>query len=239
MSLKNKTLFITGASGGLGMATVLYALKNNAKKIYASARDTSSLEMLATTHPTIIPLTLDITNTQSVGDAATKVDSIDMLINTAGVNTGARVLEDSTVDFEVNILGNLKVYQAFANKVNEGGAIVTITSILALVNLPVMGLYCASKSALRSITQALRAELSVKNVEVYEVLAGPVDTKMTEGQDMPKAKPETIVAEMFAGIESKTFEIYPDEFAKSIREGLSTDAKAVEANFAESLKTTS
>lgn len=130
---------------------------------------------------------LDITNIKSVGDAAAKVDTIDMLINTAGVNTRARVLEDNILDFEVNILGNLKVYQAFANKVNEGGAIVTITSILALIN-------------------------------------------------KPKAKSETIVTEMFAGIESKTFEIYPDDFAKSILEGLLTDPKAVEANFPDSIR---
>ncbi len=236
MNLKDKTLFITGANGGVGMTTVLYALKNNAKKIYASARDTSSLETLAAANPSIIPLTLDITDAKSVGDAAGEVDNLDMLINTAGVNTRARVLEDNILDFEVNILGNLKVYQAFANRVNEGGAIVTITSILALVNMPVLGLYSASKSALRSIIQALRAELSPKKVEVYEVLAGPIDTRMTEGQNMPKAKPEAIVTEMFAGIESKTFEIYPDGFAKSIREGLLTDPKAVEADFADSIK---
>lgn len=105
MDLTDKTLFITGANGGVGMATVLYALENNAKKIYASARDPSSLEMLATTHPSILPLTLDITNTKSVREAAAKIDTVDMLINTAGVNTGARVLEDNIIDFEVNVLG--------------------------------------------------------------------------------------------------------------------------------------
>lgn len=235
MDLTDKTLFITGANGGVGMATVLYALKNDAKKIYASARDITPLEALAKNNPSIIPLTLDITSTKSVNGAAAKIDKIDMLINTAGINTGARVFDDVTADFEVNIFGNLKVYRAFADKVNEGGAIVTITSILALMNMPIIGLYSASKSALRSILQALRAELSAKKIDVYEVLAGPIDTKMTAGQDMQKAQPESIVVEMFAGIESKTFEIYPDEFAKSILEGLRTDPKAVEANLAQSI----
>lgn len=238
MDLTDKTLFITGASGGVGMATVLYALNNNAKTIYASARNISSLEKLAEKHPSIIPVTLDITNSQNISEAAAKTDTIDILMNIAGVNTGARVYEDTTLDFEVNILGNLRIYQAFTGKINEGGKIVTITSILALMNLPVMGLYCASKSALRSITQAFRAELSPKNIEVYEVLAGPIDTKMTDGLHMPKAQPESIVNEIFAGIKAKSLEIYPDEYAKSIRKDLLKDAKAVEADFAACLSTT-
>lgn len=235
MNLTNKSILITGANGGVGMATVLYALERNAQKIYCAARDISSLEDLAKNNPTIIPMKLDITDTKSVTTLSAKIDNLDMLINTAGVNTGARVFEDNMLDFEVNIIGNLNIFRAFQNKINEGGAIVTITSVLALVNLPVMGLYCASKSALHSILQALRAELNSKNIEVYEVLAGPIDTKMTKGQDMPKSQPKDIVSEIFAGIKTKTFEIYPDDFAKNIYQGLQENAKTIETNFAASI----
>lgn len=235
MNLTNKSILITGANGGVGMATVLFALKNNAKQIYCAARDISSLETLAKDNPTIVPLKLDITDIKSVNELSSKVDNLDLLINTAGVNSGARVFDDNMLDFDVNVVGNLNLFRAFQNKINEGGAIATITSILALVNLPAMGLYCASKSALHSILQALRAELSSKKVEVYEVLAGPIDTKMTKGQDMPKTKAEDIVLEMFAAIETKTFEVYPDDFAKNIYQGLLENPKAIEANFADSV----
>ncbi|MGD9719558.1 MAG: SDR family NAD(P)-dependent oxidoreductase [Sulfurimonadaceae bacterium] len=235
MDLTNKTICITGANGGVGAATLSYALKHNAKKIYALARDSASLEALAARHPSITALQLDITDAAQVASVAAELEPLDLLINTAGVNSGARIFDATQSDFDVNVFGTLNVYKAFTPKMQAGGAIVTVTSILACMNLPIMGLYCASKSALRSLTQALRAEVASKNIEVYEVLAGPIETKMTEGQEMPKSKPEAIVEAIFEEIEQKSFEIYPDDFSKMIREGLAHDPREVELNFAASL----
>jgi NAD(P)-dependent dehydrogenase (short-subunit alcohol dehydrogenase family) len=236
MNLANKTICITGANGGVGAATLSYALAHGAKKIYAAARNTASLEALAAKNPSIVPLALDITDAAQVEKIASQLEPLDLLINTAGINSGARIFDATQSDFEVNVFGTLNIYRAFTPKMQTGGAIVTVTSILACMNLPIMGLYCASKSALRSLTQALRAEVASKNIEVYEVLAGPIETKMTEGQEMPKTKPEAIVAAMFEGIENKNFEIYPDDFSKMIREGLAHNPREVELNFAASLR---
>ncbi|MDY0122151.1 MAG: SDR family NAD(P)-dependent oxidoreductase [Sulfurimonas sp.] len=236
MNLENKTILITGANGGVGMATLQYALAHNAKKIYATARDTSALEAFAQTHDNVVVQRLDITNKAQVHQLSQSIEDLDMLINTAGVNSGKRVFDESTIDFHVNVQGTMNVCQALTPKIKQHGAIITITSIVALVNLPIMGLYSASKSALHSLTQALRAELTSKDIEVYEVLAGPIDTKMTEGQEMPKTSPEDIVEAMFTSVAAKEYEIYPDPFAKMVHENFLKDPRAVEAEFAQSVQ---
>ncbi|MCD6259412.1 MAG: SDR family NAD(P)-dependent oxidoreductase [Helicobacteraceae bacterium] len=236
MNLANKTILITGANGGVGMATLQYALAHNAKKIYATARDTTTLQAFTQAHDNVVVVRADITNKAQLFKLSETVDDLDILINTAGVNSGKRVFDETTIDFHVNVQGTMNVCQALTPKMKKGGAIITITSILALVNLPINGLYSASKSALHSLMQALRAELTSKDIEVYEVLAGPIDTKMTEGENMPKTQPEEIVEAMFASIEAKEYEIYPDDFAKMIYEKLQKDPRAVEEEFAQSIQ---
>jgi short-subunit dehydrogenase len=236
MNLENKTVLITGANGGVGMATLQYALANNAKKIYATARDTTALQAFAQAHSNVEIVRVDITNKAQIHQLVERLEDLDLLINTAGVNSGKRVFDETTIDFHVNVQGTMNVCQALTPKMKKGGAIITITSILALVNLPINGLYSASKSALHSLMQALRAELTSKEIEVYEVLAGPIDTKMTEGENMPKTQPEEIVKAMFTSFEAKEYEIYPDDFAKMIREKLLQDPHSVEKEFAQSIQ---
>ena len=235
MLLENKSVMITGANGGLGTALVREALGHNAKKVYCCVRDISKAEALKQLDARVELCALDTTDKQSVEVLASKIDSIDILINNAGTNSEQRILQDNTVDFEVNVFGTLNVCRAFSDKIAKEGAIINVTSILALVNLPVMGLYCASKSALHSATQALRAEFALKGVEVYEVLPGPIDTGMSENQPMEKASPEDVAKEVWAGYEAKTFEIYPDPVAKGMKEGLTHAPEAVIAECAQSI----
>ncbi len=235
MNLSNKTILITGANGGLGSALVKYAQGLNAKKIYCTARNTKSLEHLKN-QENIEILELDITNKISVENFSMQIQNIDILINNAGFNSNQVLNDNIKTDFEVNVFGTLNICEALKNKINKGGSIVNITSILALINLPIMALYCASKSALHSITQALRAELANKEVYVHEILPGPIDTAMTKGQEMPKTSPEEIAKAIFEGIENKEEEILPDEFSKEIYKKLLTNPKALEKEFALSVK---
>ena len=98
-----------------------------------------------------------------------------------------------------------------------------------------MGLYCASKSALHSITQAFRAELQKENIKVFEVLPGPIDTNMTKGQDMPKSSTSAIVEAVLEGIKNSELEIYPDEFSKMVKQRLQNDKDSLEKEFLNSL----
>lgn len=236
MNLENKILLITGANGGLGRALVRYALSHGAAKVYCCARDTAKLEALKELGTEVELCALDITDKAQIAAFAQTIDSIDLLINNAGVNSGKRVFDESIDDFEVNVQGTLNVCRGLRSKIAKGGSIVNISSILAHVNLPIMGLYCASKSALHSLTQAMRAELALHQIEVYELFPGPIDTDMSKDQPMEKASPEDIASALFEGIEEKTYEIYPDPFSRGIKEALEVDCKALELNFAASVQ---
>ena len=235
MNLEHKTALVTGANGGLGLEIVKELLEKNIGKIYCGVRVLESGKYLEKLSDKISLLELDLSDTQMLENNLAKIDNIDLLINNAGVNSGKRVLDEENSDFNINIQGTLKVTKLLANKINKDGAIVNITSVLALCNLPIIGLYCASKSALHSLTQAIRAEMSTKSIQVLEVLPGPIDTKMTPGDEMPKTSAKDIAVEIIKGLETNQEEVYPDDFAKSIKEGLEKDPKGVEKQFAQSV----
>lgn len=236
MCLRNKTILITGANGGLGRSFIQHCLRENAKKIYCCARNSETISNLEKLHSSIEVYTLDITDIESIRSLALKIEKIDILINNAGVNSGKRVFEESLIDFEVNVFGTLNVCRELRYKITKnGGAIINISSILALMNLPVLGLYSASKSALHSLTQAMRAELISDGIDVYEVLPGPIDTNMTKQQGIEKTSPDEIVQKIFEGYLIKNFYIYPDLFSKTIKKNIGKQANDLETTFAQSL----
>ncbi len=233
MILANKSVLITGANGGLGSALVSEALKNGSTRVIATARDITSLEYLKSEKKVEI-YALDITNKDQILSVAKEVGTLDLLINNAGVNSSARLFDKETmesfIDFEVNVKGTMSVCRAFKDSIKD--AIVNVTSSLALVNLPLMASYSASKAALHSLTQALRAEMRLVGVEVYEALPGPIDTKMTAGSAMPKASPKSVAEAILKGYEQKEFEIFTDNFALQIKEALKHNTSPLEAEFA-------
>ena len=235
VDLTNKIALVTGANGGLGVAIVKELLEKGIGKIYCGVKSLERGKYLEELSDKISIIDLDLSNTIMLENNLSNLENIDLLINNAGVNSGKRVFDEENSDFNINVQGTLKVTQLLSNKINKEGAIVNITSILALCNLPIMGLYCASKSALHSLTQAIRAEMRSKDIQVLEVLPGPIDTKMTPDENMPKASPFDIAVEIIKGIEMKEDEIYPDEFAKMIKMGLEKDLKKIEKEFAFSL----
>ncbi len=235
MNLKDKTIFVTGANGGLGKELVKRFIKEDVKKIYCAVRNADSGIMLKNLSPKVELLELDLCDNENVKCVGQNIQSIDILVNNAGANSKIRIFEDSTLDFDVNVMGTLNITKSLFTKINQNGMIINITSITALTNNPLIGLYSASKSAMHSLTQAMRAEMSLRDVHVLEVLPGPIDTNMTKGRDMPKANAKDIVDEIFAGIKNKVYEVYPDEFSKRIKNSLEKDSRSVEVEFQKSL----
>ena len=235
MKIENKTILITGANGGLASAFINQLLKQNIKKIYCTARDIAKLEDLKKLSNKIEIFTLDITKKEQALQVASKIENIDILINNAGVNSGKQLFDYTQVDFEVNTFGTTNIIDNFYKKINKGGAIVNITSVLALINLPIMAFYCASKSALHSLTQALRAHAKKDGISVFEVLPGPIDTNMTKGQDMPKTSPDDIVKNVLESITKDQYEIFPDRFSQMVNKRLNDDKEALEKEFAMSI----
>lgn len=103
----------------------------------------------------------------------------------------------------------------------------------SLAALPLLPSYSISKAAAFSLTQSLRAFLAGQGVRVHAVLAGPVDTDMTRGFDVPKASPESVAQFIFDAVDDGEEDIFPDAasapMADSWRSGA---AKAMERQFA-------
>ena len=164
---------------------------------------------------------------------------MDLLINNAGVNRceglmGATGMDSAREEMEVNYFGTLAMCRAFAPILASrgNGAIVNVCSIIGLVNLPLNGTYCASKAAGHSLLQGMRAELASRGIRVVGVYPGPVDTKMTAGQEMPKATPGQIADAILAGLENGDEEIFPDPMSQHVHAMLLKAPKQVEREFA-------
>jgi len=231
MNITNKTVFITGANRGIGLALVNEALKRSAKRVYAGTRGAQQ-----NADKRVIPLTLDVTNASQIKQAAGEVDTLDVLINNAGV-----AIYDDLSNFEVieqhlavNFFGILKVTRAFLPLLKRSkGAIVNNLSLAALAPLPVIPSYSISKAAALSMTQSLRAFLAGQGVTVHAAVLGPIDTDMNRGFNIPKASTESAAQSIFDGLERGEEEIFPDPASQQIAEGWRAGvAKALERQFA-------
>ncbi len=216
MTIEGKTVLVTGANRGIGRALVEEALSRGAKRVYAGTR-----QPLAHPDGRVTPLTLDITNEAQIQRAVEEVESLDVLVNNAGV---ALVSELSDrVAFEqqlaVNLFGTYAVTQAFLPLLTRSqGAIVNNLSMNALAPMPLVPGYSAAKAAAFSLTQSSRTLFARQGVKVHAVLTGPVDTDAARGFDIPKASPESVARAIFDGVENEEEDIFPDPMSGSLAE---------------------
>ena len=239
MDVQGKNVLVSGANGGIGGALVAELMARGAAKVYAAARNVAAVEPLVRqSGGRVVAVPLDVTDAGSVARALDQCPDTDILINNAGINhnmwlLGPTGMEAARAEIEVNYLGTLAMCRAFAPVLTQRqGMIVAIVSIIGLVNLPINGTYCASKAALHSLVQGVRAELAPGGVRVVGVYPGPVDTRLTAGLQMPKATPAEVAAAIVAGIVAIEEEIFPDPMSQQVHDQLCTDAKAVERRYA-------
>jgi NAD(P)-dependent dehydrogenase (short-subunit alcohol dehydrogenase family) len=232
MQVKGCTALVTGTNRGIGQAFVQALLDAGAARVYAASRTGEGLPPAA---GNLVPLRIDVTDEASIAAAAAKARDVTLLINNAGVNTNtgllhAPSLEGARNEMEVNYFGTLRMCRAFAPilKANGGGAIVNMISIVALAHLPMMGSLSASKAALWSLTQGVRAELKSQGTAVTGVFPGAVDTRMTEGVPVPKITPAEAARGALDAVESGTEEIYPSQMAEGWFARFRADPKALE-----------
>jgi len=241
MEIKETVALVTGANRGIGGAFV-EALRNaGVKKIYAAARNTATLaEVVASDPKRISPLELDVTNSQQIRAATELAQDVNLLVNNAGVAffrgfIAADDLEGARQEMAVNYFGTLEMSRAFAPilKRNGGGAIVNLASIASHVNFPILGPYSASKAAVHSMTQGIRAELSSQGTRVIGIYPGPVDTDMAKDFDAPKVPPLQIAEAALQALAEGTEDVYPDPMAVELHGNLLRDPKAVEKQIGE------
>jgi len=231
MNIENKTVMITGANRGIGRALLGEALGRGAKKIYAATR-TGALQG---TDERVTPLMLDVTSPEQIRAAAENVESLDVLINSAGIDLHDDLSDRAGIErhLAVNLFGTHGVTQAFLPLlVRSRGAVINLLSLAALAAVPFSPAYSISKAAAFSLTQSLRALWAARGVSVHAIFAGPVDTDMTRGLDVPKTSPESVARAIFDGVERGDEDIFADPMSASIADGWrSGTAKALEHQF--------
>lgn len=208
MTIAGKTVLVTGANRGIGRALAAEALARNARQVYAGTR-----RPLAHPDSRVTPLILDITSADQVQAAAGEVGALDLLINNAGILLRDDLTDPAAIErhLAVNLFGTYAMTQAFLPALSRSrGAIVNILSVNSLAPMPLMPAYSISKAAAFSLTQSLRVLLAGHGVRVHAVLAGPVDTDMLRGRDIPKASPESVAAAVFDAVENGEEDIFPD-----------------------------
>jgi NAD(P)-dependent dehydrogenase (short-subunit alcohol dehydrogenase family) len=217
MTIAEKTILVTGANRGIGRALVQEALSRGAKQVYAGTR-----QPMTHPDPRVTPLTLDVTDPPQIQAAVEEVNSLDILINNAGISLPDDLGDRAALEahLAVNLYGTYDVTQAFLAPLSESrGAIVNVVSLAAFAAVPVLPAYSASKAAAFSLTQSLRALLAGRGVSVLAALPGPVDTEMTRGLDIPKSSPEYVAAAILDGVENGEEEIFPDPMSGSMADG--------------------
>ncbi len=225
MKVRGSTALVTGANRGIGLAFTRELLARGAKRVYAGARNPSSITL-----PGVIPVLLDVTKPEQISELAVRLGDIDLLINNAGVGQpGGFLAADSEEvarrQFETNFYGMLRMSKAFAPalKANGGGAILNVLSIVSWINGGTLAAYAASKSAAWSLTNSLRFELAPQNTQVVALHMGFVDTDLVRSFDFPKATPEDIVNRALDGLEAGLDEVLGDEPTVQVKQGLSAE----------------
>ncbi len=187
-----KSVFITGASTGIGEAIALRLAKAN-WKVFAGVRNDDDGARLQDKNAGIVPIRLDVTKQDEIEAAAQQVsDALDGhtlsgLVNNAGIAQMGPLtiqpMEEIRAHFEVNTLGAIAVCQAFAPLLGQDrsrrgrpGRIINITSMGGQIASPFLGAYTATKHAMESVTDSLRRELRMFGIDAIVVGPGAVKT---------------------------------------------------------------
>lgn len=178
-----KSVLITGAGSGMGLATALLLAEND-YRVYAGVR-ANDAELVAAAHARgveIRTLRLDVQDGESIRKAVAQVveasGRIDVLVNNAGFGLLATV-EDGTDEeifrqFDVNVLGLIRMTREVLPHMRKAGqgVVINISSFLGRMGLPLLAHYNASKYAVEGITDSLRFEVGPFGIRVHSVLAG-------------------------------------------------------------------
>ncbi|MEU8301252.1 SDR family oxidoreductase [Micromonospora sp. NPDC048909] len=223
MDIRNSVALVTGANRGLGRQIAAQLLSRGAAKVYAGARNPSSVDL-----PGVIPLELDITDPSSVAKAAAAASDVTLVINNAGISTRTPLITGDPanirLEMETHFFGTLEVSRAFAPVLtaNGGGAVLNILSALSWAHFPGYGAYSAAKAAAWAMTNVIRQELAPAGIDVTALHVGYMDTDMAHYVDKSnKVDPAWVAGQALDGIESRALELVLDETSRRVKSALS------------------
>jgi NAD(P)-dependent dehydrogenase (short-subunit alcohol dehydrogenase family) len=190
-ALKGKVAVVTGASSGIGEATARELVLRGASVVLAS-RKVGKLEALrreiSASGGLALAVETDVSDGDSVeamvGRAVGEFGALDVLVNNAGLGLSGRIAEVRTEDvrhvFEVNAIGPLNCIQSALPHMGKGGRVINVSSVVGRRAIPKVGAYCASKSALGALSDALRVEVADRGITVTNVYPGTTRTSFRE-----------------------------------------------------------
>lgn len=222
MELKNTVAVVTGANRGLGRHLAAQLVEQGAK-VYAAARRPETVDL-----PGVTPLRLDVTDQESIQEAARIASDATLLINNAGVSTGATLvggdLGEVRREMETNFFGPLLTTRAFAPVIegNGGGVVLNVLSALSWFHPAGLGSYAAAKAAAWALSDATREELAPRGIAVSALHVGYMDTDMAAAVPADqKADPVEVAAQALRAIEEGLPEVLADETSRLVKASLS------------------
>jgi 2-deoxy-D-gluconate 3-dehydrogenase len=206
VDLQGKTALITGAGKGIGRAIAL-ALADSGARVAAVSRTLQDLETLQEEinrkNGECFIHTCDISNVADIRAMVDHVEKwagkIDILVNSAGINIQANVLDVTEEQWDkilnINLKGSFFCSQAVAKTMvpHNAGKIINITSTMASVGFYRRAAYCASKGGVRQFTKVMAVELAPNNINVNCVAPTFINTPLTEPMFKEKAFYEEVV----------------------------------------------
>lgn len=193
MDITGNTLFIPGATSGIGLALAL-ALEDRGNTVIVGGRRTELLEKIAAEHPGLGTVEIDTTDPASIQAAAKEViaryPELNVLVTMAGVmrvedwHSPDTFLESAENVVTTNVLGPIRLIAAFVEhlRTRPDATIVTVSSGLAFTPLKVTPSYNASKAAIHMLSESLRLQLADTSVKVVELVPPSVQTDLLPGQ---------------------------------------------------------
>jgi short-subunit dehydrogenase len=241
MDVQNKIVIVTGASSGIGLATAKLLAERSARVVLVS-RSKEKLETLSKELPFSIAIDADMTKIPDINRVVEQTlehfGRVDVLINNAGQGYDAPI-EKTNIDtfhyiFDLDVVGPLVAMQQVIPVMRKqgGGAIINISSGTALMYLPNMGAYSASKRALANISLTAREELKTDNIIVSVVypyitltdfekntIREPASDSggQVDNAPFPPDTAEFVAREILEGIEQGEAEIFAHEWMKKMR----------------------
>jgi len=207
--LSGKTVLVTGASAGIGRATVV-ALAQAGAKIIATGRRKIELDALAKQcgEAAVETVAGDLNDRGFVDELAKRADGVDIMAHNAGVLKYAPLMAMTEADceamFRTNVLASFRVILAVARSMaaRRRGHIIVMSSIAAREVYRLGVIYCTTKHALSAFARGLRIELQGDGIKVTEIAPGMVDTGIRATSDHPSVV-EAVKARKFEALTSE------------------------------------
>ncbi len=215
MNIKEQRILITGGGSGIGLALARGLAGDN--RVVVAGRDPARLAQAAATKPGLLTVRLDVTSEEqsrtAVDWVVEQLGGIDILVNSAGVMHPVGIETDAAAqaveeEVAINLVGSLRMTRLALPHLRRSvdGAVVFLSSALALAAAPGLTSYAATKAAIHSAARSLRVELAGQ-VKVFDVLPPFVDTDLARDVGRTKVSPQKVAAEIINGLRRERLEI--------------------------------